>query len=108
VAGTLSGGEQQMLSIGRALMSQPKFLLLDEPTMGLAPMLAKEILETMRRLLERGISAILVEQNVCAALRVADRGYVLVDGRIVLEGTSNELLGNKELRAAYLGGSVLP
>ncbi len=106
LASTLSGGEQQMLVVGRALMSQPKLLLLDEPTMGIAPILAREILDTVRGLPERGISALLVEQNVRAALRIADRGYVLVDGRIALEGTSNDLSGNKDMRAIYLGGSI--
>ncbi len=106
LAGTLSGGEQQMLAVGRALMSQPKLLLLDEPTMGIAPILAREILDTVRELPERGISALLVEQNAHAALRIADRGYVLVDGRIALQGTSSELLENKDMRALYLGGNV--
>jgi len=103
---TLSGGEQQMLVVGRALMSQPKLLVLDEPTMGIAPMLVREILDTVRELPKRGISALLVEQNVRAALRVAGRGYVLVNGRIALEGTSSELLNNKDMSATYLGGSV--
>jgi len=106
LADTLSGGEQQMLVVGRALMSHPKLLLLDEPTMGIAPILAREILDTVRGLPKRGLSALLVEQNAYAALRIADRGYVLVDGRIALEGTSSALLENKDMRAIYLGGRV--
>ena len=108
LGGTLSGGEQQMLAVGRALMSQPKLLLLDEPTMGLAPMLVREILDTVRGFPGRGVSALLVEQNVRAALRIANRGYVLVNGKIALEGNSNELLTNKDLTATYLGGRALP
>ena len=103
---TLSGGQQQMVVIGRALMSQPKLLLLDEPTMGLAPILVQKILDTVRGMPGRGISALLVEQNAHAALQIADRGYVLVDGRIALEGKGKELLGNKELWALYLGGKI--
>ena len=106
LANSLSGGEQQMLAVGRALMSQPKLLTLDEPTMGIAPILARGILDTVRQLPEKGISALLVEQNARAALRIADRGYVLVNGRIALEGTSNELLDNEEMKAVYLGGSI--
>jgi branched-chain amino acid transport system ATP-binding protein len=103
LGGTLSGGEQQMLAVGRALMSLPKILLLDEPTMGLAPMLVQEILDTVRLFPERGVSALLVEQNVSAALRIADRGYVMKDGKIVLMGTSDELLSNESVKEAYLG-----
>ncbi len=103
LGGTLSGGEQQMLAVGRALMSLPKILLLDEPTMGLAPMLVQEILDTVRLFPERGVSALLVEQNVSAALRIADRGYVMKDGKIVLMGTSGELLSNESVKEAYLG-----
>ena len=103
MAGNLSGGEQQMVAIGRALMSQPKLLLLDEPTMGLAPILVKEILNTVKGFPEKGISALLVEQNAHAALRVSVRGYVLVDGKIVLKGASKELLGNNEIGSVYLG-----
>jgi branched-chain amino acid transport system ATP-binding protein len=106
LAGTLSGGEQQMLAVGRALMSLPKLLLLDEPTMGVAPLLAQEILDTVSRLPERGVSALLVEQNAHAALRIADRGYVLANGKIALEGTSSELLANENMVASYLGGGV--
>jgi len=104
LGGTLSGGEQQMLVIGQALMAQPRLLLLDELSMGLAPMLVHEILDTVRGFPERGVSALLVEQNVRAALRIADKGYVLVDGRVALVGTSDELLGNRDLVATYLGG----
>jgi len=106
IGGTLSGGEQQMLAVGRALMSQPKLLVLDEPTMGLAPMLAQEILNILKELPKKGISALLVEQNVRAALRIASRGYVLVNGEIALEGTNSELLAMKEMSATYLGGSI--
>jgi branched-chain amino acid transport system ATP-binding protein len=106
MGGTLSGGEQQMLSVGRALMSQPKLLLLDEPTMGVAPLLVKEILNTVAELPKRGISALLVEQNVRSALCIASRGYVLMNGEIALEGTSSELLANKDMSATYLGGNV--
>jgi branched-chain amino acid transport system ATP-binding protein len=103
-AGTLSGGEQQMLAIGRALMAKPKLLLLDEPAMGLAPLLVQEILhavETLRA--ERGTSVLLVEQNARAALRIADRGYVLETGKIILEETAAELLANRDVQRAYLG-----
>ncbi|MFC1995924.1 ABC transporter ATP-binding protein [Chloroflexota bacterium] len=108
LGGTLSGGEQQMLAVGRALMSQPRLLLLDEPTMGLAPMLVREILDTVKGFPGRGVSALLVEQNVRAALRIANRGYILVNGKIALEGTSAELLANKDLATTYLGGRVSP
>lgn len=104
LGGTLSGGEQQMLVIGQALMAQPRLLLLDELSMGLAPMLVHEIFDTVRGFPERGVSALLVEQNVRAALRVASKGYVLVDGRVALAGTCDELLGNRDLVATYLGG----
>lgn len=102
--GTLSGGEQQMLVIGQALMAQPKLLLLDELSMGLAPIVVHEILDTVQGFPERGISALLVEQSVRAALRIASKGYVLADGRVVLAGTCDELLGNRDLVATYLGG----
>jgi branched-chain amino acid transport system ATP-binding protein len=103
-AGTLSGGEQQMLAIGRALLSAPKVLLLDEPSMGLAPMVIREILSLVARLREeRGMTVLLVEQNVRAALSVSDRAYVLETGRVVLEGTAEELLQNRDVRRAYLG-----
>jgi branched-chain amino acid transport system ATP-binding protein len=102
-AGTLSGGEQQMLAIGRALMARPKLLLLDEPSMGLAPLLVQRILETLVKLREQGLTLLLVEQNARAALQVADRGYVLENGRMVLEGASADLLADRDLKRAYLG-----
>ncbi len=107
IAGTLSGGEQQMLAIARALMSKPKILLLDEPSMGLAPKIVTEIFHIIAELRERGTTIFLVEQNARAALRIADRGYVLETGRMVMEGYSEELLGNKEIERAYLGRGLL-
>lgn len=104
VAGTLSGGEQQMLAMGRALMSHPKILMLDEPSMGLAPILVDQIFEIVKRLHEKGKTILLVEQNAQMALSVADRGYVLETGRIVTTGTGKELLHNDMVRKAYLGG----
>jgi branched-chain amino acid transport system ATP-binding protein len=103
--GTLSGGEQQMLAIGRALMAQPRLLLLDEPSMGLAPILVQEIFATITRLNEAGTTILLVEQNAQVALSICDRGYVLQTGEIVLSGTGGELLANKMVRDAYLGAS---
>ena len=102
-AGTLSGGEQQMLAVGRALMSRPKLLLLDEPSMGLAPLVAKEIFMAIRRLQDNGATILLVEQNARAALAIATRGYVLEVGMIVAEGKSQELSASKEIVRAYLG-----
>ena len=102
-AGTLSGGEQQMLAIGRALMAQPRLLLLDEPSMGLAPRLVAEIFACVRRLRAADTALLLVEQNARAALAIADRGYVMETGRIVLAATGAELLANAGVRAAYLG-----
>ncbi len=102
-AGTLSGGEQQMLAIGRALMARPRCLLLDEPSMGLAPMLVEEIFRTIRQLKEAGTTIFLVEQNAHAALAIADRGYVMETGAIVLAGPGEALLQNEQVRAAYLG-----
>jgi len=102
-AGTLSGGEQQMLAIGRALMARPRLLLLDEPCMGLAPLLVQVILETLVRLRELGITILLIEQNARAALGIANRGYVLENGRIKLEGPARVLLADREVRQAYLG-----
>ena len=102
-AGTLSGGEQQMLSIGRALMANPRMLLLDEPSLGLAPLVVQEIFQVTRKLRENGTTILLVEQNAQAALEICDRGYVLEAGRIVLEGSPEELLANDEVRRAFLG-----
>jgi len=104
VAGTLSGGEQQMLAIGRALLSSPKVLLLDEPSMGLAPKVVREIFDHISKLRkERGMTILLVEQNARGALSIADRGYVLETGRVVLQGSSEELLANRDVQRAYLG-----
>ena len=105
-AGSLSGGEQQMLAIGRALMSSPKMLLLDEPSLGLAPNLVREILKLIVRLRDEGLTILLVEQDANAALKIADRGYVMERGHITVEGTSKELLGNDKVRQAYLGKSI--
>jgi branched-chain amino acid transport system ATP-binding protein len=102
-AGTLSGGEQQMLTIARALMSRPKLLALDEPSVGLAPMVAREIFAAIARLRDQGITVLLVEQSARAALNIADRGYVLETGRVVLEGTARELREDREVQRAYLG-----
>ncbi len=103
VAGTLSGGEQQMLAIGRALMANPRILLLDEPSMGLAPILVEQIFDTIQELNAQGTTILLVEQNARMALSIAHRGYVLVTGRIVLAGTAAELRANEDVRRAYLG-----
>ena len=103
IAGTLSGGEQQMLAIARALMSRPRLLLLDEPSMGLAPLLVQKIFEIIRRIAAEGVTLLLVEQNARLALEVSHRGYVMEGGRIVLSGTSTELLGNPQVQHAYLG-----
>jgi branched-chain amino acid transport system ATP-binding protein len=103
VAGTLSGGEQQMLAIARALMSQPKLLLLDEPSMGLAPMMVTRIFEIVRDIARRGVTILLVEQNALLALEVAHRGYVMESGEITLAGGSKDLLNNPRVREAYLG-----
>ena len=102
-AGTLSGGEQQMLAIGRALMAKPRLLLLDEPSMGLAPMLVEQILDVLGRLKQGGLTVLLVEQNARAALAIADRGYVVETGRIATSGSAGELLADDRVRAAYLG-----
>lgn len=103
LAGTLSGGEQQMLAIGRALMSKPRLLLLDEPSLGLAPMLVKAIFETIKEINRQGVTILLVEQNAKAALKLAQRAYVLETGRIVLSGFSHELVQDERVRKAYLG-----
>lgn len=102
-AGTFSGGEQQMLAMGRAMMSRPRLLLLDEPSMGLSPLMMKKIMSTVTALRERGTTILLVEQNAQAALKLADMGYVLEVGKIVLSGTGRELLTSDEVRKAYLG-----
>ncbi len=104
VAGTLSGGEQQMLAMGRALMSRPRLLLLDEPSMGLAPLLVKEIFSIIKEINEGGTTILLVEQNANMALSIADRAYVLETGRVILSGPAKELAASEEVRKAYLGG----
>ena len=103
-AGTLSGGEQQMLAIARAMMSNPALLLLDEPSLGLAPKLVKSIFNTIKTINDDGITVLLVEQNAKAALSLAHRGYVLETGNVILEGTGKDLLNNDQVRQAYLGG----
>ena len=106
LAGTLSGGEQQMLAIGRALMARPKLMMLDEPSMGLAPLVVKDIFGIVRRIAEEGTTVLLVEQNARSALQIATRGYVLETGRIVLQGTAEELLANRDVQRAYLGSEL--
>ncbi|OBZ97537.1 metal-dependent hydrolase (plasmid) [Pararhizobium polonicum] len=103
-AGTLSGGERQMLAMGRALMSHPKVLLLDEPSLGLAPLIVREILNIVVRLKEAGVSILLVEQNARAALKIADTAYVMENGRFILEGTGAEVSANPRIEAIYMGG----
>ena len=103
LAGTLSGGEQQMVAMGRALMSRPKLLLMDEPSMGLAPILVERSFEIIEQVNDAGVAMLVVEQNANVSLSIADRGYVLSTGRIVLEGKAEELLENEDLRKAYLG-----
>lgn len=103
-AATLSGGEQQMLAMGRALMSRPRLLLLDEPSMGLAPIFIKEIFQIIQEIQSQGTTVLLIEQNAKMALQVADRAYVLGNGNIVLSGTGNDLLASDQVQKAYLGG----
>ncbi|PKM54547.1 MAG: ABC transporter ATP-binding protein [Firmicutes bacterium HGW-Firmicutes-5] len=103
LAGTMSGGEQQMLAMGRALMSKPDILLMDEPSMGLAPILVKEIFDTIVEVNKQGVTVLLVEQNAHMALSIADRAYVLETGKIVLEGNAKELLNHEDVKKAYLG-----
>lgn len=103
MAGMLSGGEQQMLAIGRALMTAPRILLMDEPSMGLAPLVIKEVYEKLKVLAESGLTILLVEQNASMALKYAQRGYVLENGRIIMQGKASELLGDNEVKRAYLG-----
>lgn len=105
MAGTLSGGEQQMLAVGRALMSRPRLMMMDEPSLGLAPLIVKSIFDIIREINNEGVTILLIEQNANMALRVANRGYVLETGRISLTGTGAELLANQEVRNAYLGKS---
>jgi branched-chain amino acid transport system ATP-binding protein len=106
LAGTLSGGEQQMLAIGRALMARPKLIMLDEPSMGLAPLMVKEIFNIIVKLQEEGNTVLLVEQNARGALKIANRGYVLETGRIIVEGEAEALLANRDVQRAYLGRDV--
>lgn len=103
LAGTLSGGEQQMLAVGRALMSRPKLLMMDEPSLGLAPLIVKEIFEIIKEINRQGTTILLIEQNANAALNIADVGYVLETGLITLKGSGKELLDNEEVKSAYLG-----
>ena len=105
MAGTLSGGEQQMLAVGRALMSRPRLLMMDEPSLGLAPLVVKDIFSIIQQIRDSGVTVLLIEQNANAALKIADRGYVLETGTIALEGTGRELLNDPAVRAAYLGKS---
>ena len=104
LAGTLSGGEQQMLAMGRALMSQPKMLLLDEPSMGLAPIIVKDIFEIIKSCNDEGMTVLLVEQNAKMALSISDRAYVLETGKIVMSGEASKLLNDENVKKAYLGG----
>ena len=106
LAGTLSGGEQQMLAMGRALMSKPRMLLLDEPSMGLSPLLVKEIFRTIKRVNENGVTVLLVEQNAKMALNIANRGYVIETGSITMEGKASDLADDSKVKQAYLGGAA--
>lgn len=106
LSGTLSGGEQQMLAIGRALMSRPKLIMMDEPSLGLAPIVVKELFGIIKRINEEGMTVLLIEQNANAALKIADIGYIMETGRIILSGSGKELLSNDEIKKAYLGESL--
>ncbi len=106
LAGTLSGGEQQMLAMGRSLMARPKLIMLDEPSMGLAPLMVREIFSIIVRIRQEGNTVLLVEQNARSALKIANRGYVLETGRIILEGEAEDLLANKDVQRAYLGKDI--
>jgi len=106
LAGTLSGGEQQMLAVGRALMSRPKLLMMDEPSLGLAPLIVKDIFRIIRKIHDEGVTILLIEQNANAALHIADVGYVLETGRIILQGAGKELLADEQVKQAYLGHNV--
>jgi branched-chain amino acid transport system ATP-binding protein len=106
IASTLSGGEQQMLAIGRALMAQPRLLLLDEPSLGLAPLLVESVFDIIRRIKAQGVTILLVEQNARQALDIADRGYVMETGRIMLTDSAAALRTNPQVEQAYLGGSI--
>jgi len=106
VAGTLSGGEQQMLAVGRALMSRPKLMMMDEPSLGLAPLIVKDIFSIIREVNKQGVTILLIEQNANAALHIADKGYVMETGRITLKGTGKELLENPDVKKAYLGDTA--
>lgn len=106
LAGTLSGGEQQMLAVGRALMSKPKLLMMDEPSLGLAPLIITDIFNIIKEINKLGVTILLIEQNANAALKIADVGYVMETGRITMKGTGRELLANEEIRKAYLGEQV--
>jgi len=103
LAQTLSGGEQQMLVIGRSLMSNPELLILDEPSLGLAPIIVAKVLDTLRQINEEGVAVLLVEQNIRDSLNIADRGYVLEEGKIIIEGEGRELLSNEHIKEVYLG-----
>ncbi|AJG98508.1 ABC transporter ATP-binding protein [Clostridium beijerinckii] len=106
LSGTLSGGEQQMLAIGRALMSRPKLIMMDEPSLGLAPIIVKELFGIIKKINEEGMTVLLIEQNANAALKIADIGYIMETGRITLSGSGQELLSNDEIKKAYLGEAL--